>query len=276
MNLLQKTFFIFLMFFFSLFAAEKTPMDYLNDNTPLKPTKVFDNVYCIGSVSVVAWVINTSDGLILIDSMWDDRDAKLIEEGIKGFGLDPKNLKYIILSHGHGDHYGGAKYLREKYGAKVVLTKTDEDLMYNLNTGANSPHSPKTKVDIYSKDKDVITLGDMSITILETPGHTAGCTSFIFPVKFRGKEYTAVLWGGTGLPKEKELISEYKKSAEYFKKEAQSRNARVSLTAHLFADNGYANLEKVGNLKSGEENPFIMSNEDMEKYLNSLIERAKQ
>ena len=105
-NLLQKTFFIYLIFIFSVFAAEKTPMDYLNDNTPLKPTKVFDNVYCIGTVSVVAWVINTSDGLILIDSMWDNRDAKLIEEGIKNFGLDPKNLKYIILSHGHGDHYG--------------------------------------------------------------------------------------------------------------------------------------------------------------------------
>lgn len=212
-NLLQKTFFIFLMLVFSVFAAEKTPMDYLNDNTPLKPNKVFDNVYCIGSVSVVAWVIETSDGLILIDSMWDDRDAKLIEEGIKGFGLDPKDLKYIILSHGHGDHYGGANYLRNKYAAKVVLTKTDTDLMYNLNTGANSPRSPKTKVDIYSKDKDVIKLGDTSITILETPGHTAGCSSFIFPVKYKGKEYTAVLWGGTGLTKEKELVAKYKESA---------------------------------------------------------------
>lgn len=274
-NLLQKTFFIFLMLVFSVFAAEKTPMDYLNDNTPLKPTKVFDNVYCIGSVSVVAWVIETSDGLILIDSMWDDRDAKLIEEGIKGFGLNPKDLKYIILSHGHGDHYGGANYLRNKYAAKVVLTKTDTDLMYNLNTGANSPRSPKTKVDIYSKDKDVIKLGDTSITILETPGHTAGCSSFIFPVKYKGKEYTAVLWGGTGLPKEKELVAKYKESAEYFKKEALSRNALVSLTAHLFADNGYANLEKVANLKEGEANPFIMTKAQMEKYLNSLIERAK-
>ena len=274
-NLLQKTFFIFLMLVFSVFAAEKTPMDYLNDNTPLKPTKVFDNVYCIGSVSVVAWVIETSDGLILIDSMWDDRDAKLIEEGIKGFGLDPKDLKYIILSHGHGDHYGGANYLRNKYAAKVVLTKTDTDLMYNLNTGANSPRSTKTKVDIYSKDKDVIKLGDTSITILETPGHTAGCSSFIFPVKYKGKEYTAVLWGGTGLPKEKELVAKYKESAEYFKKEALSRNALVSLTAHLFADNGYANLEKVANLKEGEANPFIMTKAQMEKYLNSLIERAK-
>lgn len=274
-NLLQKTFFIFLMLVFSVFAAEKTPMYYLNDNTPLKPTKVFDNVYCIGSVSVVAWVIETSDGLILIDSMWDDRDAKLIEEGIKGFGLDPKDLKYIILSHGHGDHYGGANYLRNKYAAKVVLTKTDTDLMYNLNTGANSPRSPKTKVDIYSKDKDVIKLGDTSITILETPGHTAGCSSFIFPVKYKGKEYTAVLWGGTGLPKEKELVAKYKESAEYFKKEALSRNALVSLTAHLFADNGYANLEKVANLKEGEANPFIMTKAQMEKYLNSLIERAK-
>lgn len=274
-NLLQKTFFIFFMLVFSVFAAEKTPMDYLNDNTPLKPNKVFDNVYCIGSVSVVAWVIETSDGLILIDSMWDDRDAKLIEEGIKGFGLDPKDLKYIILSHGHGDHYGGANYLRNKYAAKVVLTKTDTDLMYNLNTGANSPRSPKTKVDIYSKDKDVIKLGDTSITILETPGHTAGCSSFIFPVKYKGKEYTAVLWGGTGLPKEKELVAKYKESAEYFKKEALSRNALVSLTAHLFADNGYANLEKVANLKEGEANPFIMTKAQMEKYLNSLIERAK-
>ncbi|WP_302280044.1 MBL fold metallo-hydrolase [Brachyspira pilosicoli] len=274
-NLLQKTFFIFLMLVFSVFAAEKTPMDYLNDNTPLKPNKVFDNVYCIGSVSVVAWVIETSDGLILIDSMWDDRDAKLIEEGIKGFGLDPKDLKYIILSHGHGDHYGGANYLRNKYAAKVVLTKTDTDLMYNLNTGANSPRSPKTKVDIYSKDKDVIKLGDTSITILETPGHTAGCSSFIFPVKYKGKEYTAVLWGGTGLPKEKELVAKYKESAEYFKKEALSRNALVSLTANLFADNGYANLEKVANLKEGEANPFIMTKAQMEKYLNSLIERAK-
>lgn len=274
-NLLQKTFFIFLMLVFSVFAAEKTPMDYLNDNTPLKPTKVFDNVYCIGSVSVVAWVIETSDGLILIDSMWDDRDAKLIEEGIKGFGLNPKDLKYIILSHGHGDHYGGANYLRNKYAAKVVLTKTDTDLMYNLNTGANSPRSPKTKVDIYSKDKDVIKLGDTSITILETPGHTAGCSSFIFPVKYKGKEYTAVLWGGTGLPKEKELVAKYKESAEYFKKEALSKNALVSLTAHLFADNGYANLEKVANLKEGKANPFIMTKAQMEKYLNSLIERAK-
>ena len=262
-NLLQKTFFIFLMLVFSVFAAEKTPMDYLNDNTPLKPTKVFDNVYCIGSVSVVAWVIETSDGLILIDSMWDDRDAKLIEEGIKGFGLNPKDLKYIILSHGHGDHYGGANYLRNKYAAKVVLTKTDTDLMYNLNTGANSPRSTKTKVDIYSKDKDVIKLGDTSITILETPGHTAGCSSFIFPVKYKGKEYTAVLWGGTGLPKEKELVAKYKESAEYFKKEALSKNALVSLTAHLFADNGYANLEKVANLKEGEANPFIMTKAQM-------------
>ena len=274
-NLLQKTFFIFFMLVFSVYAAEKTPMDYLNDNTPLKPTKVFDNVYCIGSVSVVAWVIETSDGLILIDSMWDDRDAKLIEEGIKGFGLNPKDLKYIILSHGHGDHYGGANYLRNKYAAKVVLTKTDTDLMYNLNTGANSPRSTKTKVDIYSKDKDVIKLGDTSITILETPGHTAGCSSFIFPVKYKGKEYTAVLWGGTELPKEKELVAKYKESAEYFKKEALSKNALVSLTAHLFADNGYANLEKVANLKEGEANPFIMTKAQMEKYLNSLIERAK-
>lgn len=69
----------------------------LFDNTPLTPTKVFDNLYCIGTKSVVAWALQTSDGIILIDSIWDNNDAQLI-------------IDDILISHGHGDHYGGAQY----------------------------------------------------------------------------------------------------------------------------------------------------------------------
>lgn len=68
----------------------KTIMEYLHDDTRLVPTKVFDNVYCIGSVSVVAWAITTSDGIILIDSMWDDKDAQMIEESFVKLGLNPQ------------------------------------------------------------------------------------------------------------------------------------------------------------------------------------------
>ncbi len=259
-----------------LFAKEKTPLEYLHDNTPLEPTKVFDNLYCIGSVSVVAWAINTSDGIILIDSMWDNRDAKLIEDGLKKLGLDPKNIKYILISHGHGDHYGGAKYLKDKYNCKVVLSEVDTKLMYELNTGPNTDRAPKAEIDIYSKDKDVITLGDTQVTILSTPGHTAGCSSFIFPVKYNNKEHIAVLWGGTGVSSEKELKYKYKESAEYFKKEAIKRNADIALTAHLFHNNGYENLKKVAKLKKGEKNPFLLTKEEMNKYLDDLIEKGNQ
>ena len=69
----------------------------LFDNTPLTSTKVFDNHYCIGTKSVVVWALQTSDGIILIDSIWDNNDAQLI-------------IDDILISHGHGDHYGGAQY----------------------------------------------------------------------------------------------------------------------------------------------------------------------
>lgn len=245
-------------------------MKFLHDDTPLAPTKVFDNLYCIGSRSVVAWAIQTEDGIILIDSMWDDRDAKLIEDGMIKLGLNPKDIKYILISHGHGDHYGGAKYLRDRYNAKVLITKTDYDVMHSLNLGPNGPRSPKADIDDFMKDKDVIKLGNTEVTVLETPGHTEGCASFIFPVVNDGKEYTAILWGGTGIPNDKNLQQKYKNSVEYFSQMARERGAEVELTAHLFIENGYANLEKVANLKDGEKNPFIIGKDGIEQYLKNL------
>lgn len=250
----------------------KTIMEYLHDDTRLVATKVFDNVYCIGSASVVAWAITTSDGIILIDSMWDDKDAQMIEESFIKLGLNPNDLK----THGHGDHYGGANYLREKYGAKTILTKVDTDLMYNLNTGANSPRSPKTKIDIFAKDQDKIVLGDTEIILVETPGHTAGCLSVIFPAKDKGKELVAMLWGGTGIPKDKELQIKYKESAEYFSKLSQEKNASVFLTAHLFADEGYEKLALINSSNYDGKNPFVFTQEELKKYFDDLISKADE
>lgn len=250
----------------------KTIMEYLHDDTRLVATKVFDNVYCIGSASVVAWAITT----ILIDSMWDDKDAQMIEESFIKLGLNPNDLKYIIITHGHGDHYGGANYLREKYGAKTILTKVDTDLMYNLNTGANSPRSPKTKIDIFAKDQDKIVLGDTEIILVETPGHTAGCLSVIFPAKDKGKELVAMLWGGTGIPKDKELQIKYKESAEYFSKLSQEKNASVFLTAHLFADEGYEKLALINSSNYDGKNPFVFTQEELKKYFDDLISKADE
>lgn len=125
----------------------------LFDNIPLTPTKVFDNLYCIGTKSVVAWALQTSDGIILIDSMWDNNDAQLIIDGMEKLGLNPHNLKYILISHGHGDHYGGAQYLKDKYNAKIFMSNTDFYYMNNTFDGANAARSPKCIVDEFLTDR---------------------------------------------------------------------------------------------------------------------------
>lgn len=259
---------------------QKTPairaeiLKLLHDNTPLTPTKILDNVYCIGSVSVVAYAIQTEEGIILIDSMWDNTDAKLIESGMVKLGLDPKHIRYVFVTHGHGDHYGGASYFREKYNAKVLMSETDTELMHTLNTGANSPRSPKTKVDQFVKDGDTLTLGSTSIKIFETPGHTAGCLSIVFPAKYKGNDYTAMLWGGTGIPNDKKLQEQYLQSARRFQQIAKENSVQIQLSAHLFDENGYENLKKTAELKENEENPFIIGTEGVQAYLKKLENNA--
>ena len=241
----------------------------LHDHTPLAPTQVFDNLYCIGTKSVVAWALKTSDGIVLIDSMWDDNDAKLIEKGLKLYGLDAKDIKLIIITHGHGDHYGGANYLAKKYGAKVLMSKKDAEFMISYNEGPNAPEYPKPKIDRYLKDGEKITLGDTQIISVETPGHTVGGISLIFPVKYQGKSYEAMLWGGTGIPNDKTLQEAYKNSLNKFEKYAKEYGVTVELTAHLFQDNGYSRLESVYNENFKGTHPFIVGKKKIQEFFTT-------
>lgn len=279
MEKIIKTFIFSILIFISItsitFGEEikpkKTPPIF--DYTPLPPTKVFDDLYCIGTKSVVTWVLKTSQGLVMMDSMWDTKDAKLIEKGMIELGLNPADVKCIIVTHGHGDHYGGAKYFREKYGSEVIMTKKDYQFMIGLSARANSERSPKPQVDVFVKNEDVVRVGDKDIKIIETPGHTPGCLSTIFTVKNNGVEHTAFLWGGTGYPKVDEmqfLLFDYKDSVDKFEKYTKAAGADIQLVAHLYRDNGYAKLEGVRNLKTDGINPFIIGTDGVELYFQNL------
>lgn len=242
----------------------------LFDDTALVPAKVFDNLYCIGSRSVVAWALTTSEGIILIDSMWDNRDGKLIIDGLKQLGLNPVDIKYIILTHGHGDHYGGAQYIKEQTNAEIFLGKADIGFMRAVSKGANGPRSPKPGVVSSMSDGEKITLGDTTVIVIDTPGHTPGCMSLIFPVKQNGKSYTAAQWGGTGAPSNLKDKLAYKKSIDYFENHTQTAHATVKINAHLFVDDGYDKLEAARNLKPGSVNPFVIGEEGLAAYFDSL------
>ena len=108
-------------------AAGLPPMkDYT-----VEPTKIFDNVWFVGLASQGAFVITTSQGLILIDTLNTTEEARdILVPSMQKVGLDPAQIKYIVLTHGHPgqtDHTGGANYLQRTYHPRVMMAKEDWD-----------------------------------------------------------------------------------------------------------------------------------------------------
>lgn len=154
----------------------------LGEGVAATPARLFDNLYYVGKTDVGAWVIETSDGLALIDTLNNVEEVEeIILPGMRSLGLDPDELRVVFVSHFHGDHAGGAPYFLER-GVRVMLSETD----WGPLGGAPDAQS-------IAQDGQTIMLGDTPITIVFTPGHTPGAISLIFPVTENGQEHTAVI-----------------------------------------------------------------------------------
>src|SRR5579864_9108917 len=105
------------------------------NDPPIEPTKIFDNVYVIGNQGTVAYVIGTSDGLLMIDSLGADQVQTQLLPGFQKLGLDPAKVKAIVVGHGHADHFGGTAYFQEHYGSKVYISAADWDMMEHPPAG---------------------------------------------------------------------------------------------------------------------------------------------
>ena len=152
-----------------------------------EPAKVFDNLYFVGTKVHSAWALVGSDGIILIDTLYEYASDEEIIGGLRKLGLDPAQIKYVLVTHGHGDHVGGAKLIQDRFNARVVMGGPDwESIERSLNQFPNG----KPKRDIVATDGQKITLGDVSVTLVATPGHTPGAFSFIFDVKDNGRSLT--------------------------------------------------------------------------------------
>jgi metallo-beta-lactamase class B len=160
------------------------------------PAIVFDNLYFIGSRGAGVWAINTSAGIILIDTNFDWNVTELAA-GLLQFGLDPANIKYILITHAHDDRYWGAKTLQDLYpSARVVMSEAD----WNVVAKDNSPAKVKPRKDMVATDGQKVTLGDATVTLYITPGHTPGTLSMIIsPLKYGNERHVGSVWGGTDI-----------------------------------------------------------------------------
>ena len=152
-----------------------------------EPFKMFDNMYYVGLQNNSSLLITTSAGLILVDAT-TAAGADTVLESIKKLKFDPANIKYILISHGHNDHFGGAGKIKAAAPmARVGVSEPDWGLI-ELQQGSNGSGMPLTK-DLVLKDNDVITLGDTSVKVHSTPGHSIGAVAFEIPAKLGGKTY---------------------------------------------------------------------------------------
>jgi len=245
----------------------------VNDiNTPgqdLEGMKIFDNLYALESSpfqQTTVYAITTPDGIIMIDSGEQGRLQKVLD-GFQKLGLDPSKVKYILLGHGHGDHYANAAYFQEKYGTKVGTTAADWDLMFPpdkpLKQNDARPHR-----DLVMKEGQDITLGGEAVHIIEIPGHTPGSVAFIFNVKEGNATHTAGMYAGTILGQARittEGLNQYIHSVDHYLEAAKKWNVDVELQNHALFDETPARMERLKARKPGEPNPFIMP---IAKYTN--------
>jgi len=236
-----------------------------------EPAQVFDNVYWVGTKINSAWAIKTSAGIILIDTMYNYAAETEIVDGLKKLGLDPATIKYVIVSHGHGDHDEGAKMLQDRYGAHVIMGAPDWDAIIKAN---NMPGGVP-KRDMVATDGMKVTLGEETVTILLTPGHTLGTLSMLFPVKDHGKTLEVAYSGGMGFnfPRSVERFDTYIQSAEKFGDAAKAAGATIVLSNHSMYDLAW--VRSRWQRKAGDTSPFVVGTDGVARYVTVLSECAK-
>src|SRR6266853_4260195 len=251
------------------------------DNWHADPVKVFDNLYFVGQTEYSAWAVTTSAGIILIDTIYDYSVEDEVVGGLRTLGLDPATIKYAIVSHGHGDHSGGAKYLQDHFGTRIILSADDWDLLDRSN-------GTKPKRDMVATDGQKLTLGDTTITMYLTPGHTYGTISTLIPVKDRGQSHLAAEWGGTAFnwltnrngyitPERPDSFwfSTYDASARRFRDIVTKAGADIIIANHTNFDGSKTKLPAVLARKAGDPHPYVIGKEAVERYLTVADECAQ-
>ena len=170
--------------------------DYIN------PGKVFENVYFVGIRSASTHIIDTTDGLILIDPGYPET-LWIVLDNIKELGFNPMDIRIILMSHGHIDHAGAAKELARLTGAKTYIGKEDYQMAIGKEMSSYARSSQERERIAFSpdtllSDRDIVSLGNTNVLCLETPGHTKGTLSFFFDIIKNGKVYRAGMHGGVG------------------------------------------------------------------------------
>jgi metallo-beta-lactamase class B len=251
----------------------------LSKEPPLAPMQVMDELYFLGNAWTASWAIKTSQGIVVIDALDNADEAKqYIEGGLQKLGLNPADIKYIVVSHAHGDHYGGASYLKDKFGAHVVMSEIDWTVFDDpkFDPKRITLFDPPPKRDVAVKDGETLKVGDTTLTFHVIPGHTLGTLATVFTVHDHGEPHNAVAWGGTAynfgpLP---DRLQIYADTTAKYHDVLKQENVDIFLSNHVNFDAAVTKMAALKTRKAGEPNPFVVGTDAVQRFLTVLGECA--
>ena len=214
----------------------------------IEPFKVVGNVYFVGTYQASGHLIDTGDGLVLIDTGYANT-VNLFLKSIRELGFDPKDIKYIVHSHWHWDHTEGTEAFVNITKAKTVIGEHDKD--YVIQKGYFTP-------DVTVADGDTLSLGNTTIRFMHTPGHTKGTVSFFFDAEEDGKTYRVGQFGGAGANSLVKSFPTYYEGCreDYMKSLDKLMREKVDVFIGNHCWNNQTD-ERGEVVRSGKGNPFI-------------------
>ena len=241
------------------------------------PYRVFDNLYWLGTRQHSSWALRTSDGIIVIDTNFAWATQPEIIDGLTKLGLDPNDVKYVIISHAHGDHDQGAAELQRRFGAQVVMGAADWES--TLQRPATATGGVPTRDIAIGLEGGEIQLGDTTVTIVATPGHTQGTLSYVFPVEDQGRTVWVAYSGGTltgGFGNDAARWDQYIASQNRIAEVANRVGATVMLSNHSEYDGAYTRARLLSaHREPGESHPFVVGEEGVQNYFTVMAECAE-
>lgn len=284
------------------------------DKAQLMPpagARFLDNAWYFGTDRTGAIVVKTDDGLVLLDALTTVED---VEEQLIGpmrrAGLDPADIKYIFMGHGHGDHTGGANHIRSKYapGVQFVMGQPDAAAIANQRERVLSGQAPQRpgaspgaplsdaekqrrlmglpeKVDVqiaahpdFRWGARRIKMGSTELVAILNPGHTVGQMTVIVPVKYKGRAHKMLVWSGNDSPQNAGL---YGASADWVRAVAYMEGADVFANTHAYQSAIFVHMRRQA-ADPAYDNPMVLGVDGLQRYLGifsncqrAWVERSK-
>ena len=242
------------------------------ENWYAAPARVGDNLYFLGTRAHNSFALVAESGdIIVIDALYDYATPDEVVGGLENLGLDPNDVRYVVISHAHGDHDGGVKYLQDMIPG-VTIVYGEGDWPSVLARGAEGAVRSGPEND--GTDGRVISVGDgdVSVRVVTMPGHTPGTLSFLFEFDDGGEPIRVAYVGGTAISftnSDPAYYDQYIASSMKFAEAAEAFGATALMSNHTEFDNGYFRSHAAA-ARSGSDvrNPYDIGAEGVQDYFN--------